>query len=307
MTGATRRVGLMGAAVDDSSPQALRSFLAAAEDARLDHVGVGDHVSFYGGLGFDGLLRAAMYFGASERIAVNTAVYLLPLRHPVPVARQLAELGAMAPGRFLFGVGVGGEDRHEVEVCGVDPVTRGRRADECVTIIRQLLTGRPCDFDGEFFQLDQAAIVPAPDPPIPIVVGGRSDAAIRRAGRLGDGWFGIWVSARRYAEVIATMESHAADAGRGDVAWTNALNVWCGVADDADAARALVAPMMEGFYQLPFERFEKWSPCGTADDVADFLEPYAEAGCHVFNLILQAASPEAAIEAAAAIRQRLTG
>jgi alkanesulfonate monooxygenase SsuD/methylene tetrahydromethanopterin reductase-like flavin-dependent oxidoreductase (luciferase family) len=297
----------MGALVDDRSPAALRSFMALAEEAGLDHVGLGDHVSFYGGLGFDGLLRAAQYIGASERIGINTAVYLLPLRHPVPVARQLSELGSMAPGRFLFGVGVGGEDRHEVEVCGVDPRTRGRRMDECLTIIRGLLGGEAVDFDGEFFRLDAAQIVPTPDPPIPIVVGGRSDAAIRRAGRLGDGWFGIWVSARRYGEVISTMQAHAADAGRTEVTWTNALNVWCGVAADAQSARELVAPMMEGFYQLPFDRFQKWSPCGTPDDIADFLEPYVEAGCQVFNLILQAASSEEAIEATAAVRRRLTG
>jgi alkanesulfonate monooxygenase SsuD/methylene tetrahydromethanopterin reductase-like flavin-dependent oxidoreductase (luciferase family) len=299
------RVGLMGAMVDDRSPQALRAFITSAEAAGLDHVAVGDHVSFYGGFGMDGLVRAAQYFGAADRIDVNTAVYLLPLRHPVLVARQLAELGAMAPGRFLFGVGVGGEDRHEVEICDVDPSTRGRRMDECIPIVRRLLTGEPCDFDGEFFQLDAARIVPAPASPIPIVVGGRSDAAIRRAGRLGDGWFGIWVSPARYAAAIAAMKSHASEAGRTDVAWTNALNVWCGVAAEPDTARGYLAPAMEGFYQLPFERFEKWSPFGTADDVADFLVSYVEAGCEVFNLILQAASAPAALEAAAAIRARL--
>jgi alkanesulfonate monooxygenase SsuD/methylene tetrahydromethanopterin reductase-like flavin-dependent oxidoreductase (luciferase family) len=301
----TVRVGLLGAQVDDRSPGELRAFMASAEAAGLDHIAVGDHVSFYAGFGMDGLVRAAQYFGASERIGVNTAVYLLPLRHPVLVARQLAELGAMAPGRFVFGVGVGGEDRHEVEMCGVDPRSRGRRMDECVTIVRRLLEGEPVDHHGEFFDLERAWILPAPETPIPIVVGGRSDAAIRRAGTLGDGWFGIWVSPRRYGEVIDQLNAHAADAGRGDVPWTNALNVWCGVADDRATARGLVAPRMEAFFQLPFERFEKWSPYGTADDLADFLEPYVDAGCQVFNLILQAGSAGAAIEAAAAVRERL--
>lgn len=276
------------------------------EDAGLDHVGVGDHVSFYGGFGMDGLIRAAQFLGAADTLAVNTGVYLLPLRHPVPVARQLTELATMAPGRFLFGIGVGGEDRHEVEVCGVDPATRGRRTDESVQIVRGLLAGDEVDFDGEFFQLESARILPTPTQPIPIVVGGRSDAAIRRAGRLGDGWFGIWVSPRRYGQVIADMHEHAADAGRDEVAWTNALNVWCGVADDRHTARDLVAPAMEAFYQLPFERFEKWSPYGTADQVADFLVPYVDAGCEVFNLIVNASSPAASVEAAAEIRGRLT-
>jgi alkanesulfonate monooxygenase SsuD/methylene tetrahydromethanopterin reductase-like flavin-dependent oxidoreductase (luciferase family) len=240
-----------------------------------------------------------------DTLAVNTGVYLLPLRHPVPVARQLSELATMAPGRFLFGIGVGGEDRHEIEVCGVDPATRGRRTDECVQIVRGLLTGEELDFDGEFYQLESARILPAAAEPIPIVVGGRSDAAIRRAGRLGDGWFGIWVSPRRFGQVIAEMHEHAAEADRDDVARTNALNVWCGVADDRQTARELVAPAMEAFYQLPFERFEKWSPFGTAAEVADFLVPYVEAGCDVFNLIVNAPSPTASVEAAAEIRERL--
>ena len=58
---------------------------------------------------------------APRRARVMTSIYLLPLRHPLPVARQLSSMGKVAPGRFTFGVGVGGEDRHEVEICGVDP------------------------------------------------------------------------------------------------------------------------------------------------------------------------------------------
>ena len=111
-----------------------RTVLRLAEDAGLDHVAVGDHVSFRSGAGSDGLLAAAGVLAAAERLATNTAVYLLPLRHPVLVARQLADIGALAPGRFIFGVGVGGEDRHEVEVCGVDPAVRGRRMDEAWSV-----------------------------------------------------------------------------------------------------------------------------------------------------------------------------
>src|SRR6185295_11694668 len=107
------------------------------------------------------------------------SVYLLPLRHPVPVARQLATFAQYAPGRLIFGVGVGGEDRHEVEICGVDPASRGRRMDESLTVLRGLLSGDALTFRGEFFNLDRALIRPAPTPPIPIVVGGRSDAAAR--------------------------------------------------------------------------------------------------------------------------------
>jgi alkanesulfonate monooxygenase SsuD/methylene tetrahydromethanopterin reductase-like flavin-dependent oxidoreductase (luciferase family) len=96
---------------------------------------------------------------------VYVALYLLPLRHPVLVARQLATIAQLAPGRLTLGVGIGGEDPHELEICGVDPRTRGRRMDESLQILRGLGKGTPVTFDGEFFSLDEALILPAPSPP----------------------------------------------------------------------------------------------------------------------------------------------
>ena len=299
------RVGYLPTGFGSSASHGTRRLVELTDAAGLDHLAVGDHVSFFGGLGFDGLLSASAVLACSDRLATNTGVYLLPLRHPVLVASQLADLALVAPGRFTFGVGIGGEDPHEVEVCGVDPKTRGRRMDECIHIVRGLLSGAAVDHDSEFFDLADARIVPSPATPIPIVVGGRSDAAISRAGRLGDGWFGIWVSASRYAQVVAQVQEIAAASERADVPSQHALNVWCGVGSTTDEARAHVAPAMEAFYQLPYERFERWSPAGTPEQIADFLIPYAEAGCSTFNLILNGAGPDAEIAAAADIRERI--
>jgi alkanesulfonate monooxygenase SsuD/methylene tetrahydromethanopterin reductase-like flavin-dependent oxidoreductase (luciferase family) len=283
----------------------VRRVVQLAEDRGLDGLGVGDHISFFIGVGADGLLGAAAILAASERLTAVVGVYLLPLRHPVLVARQLADLSALAPGRLVLGVGIGGEDPHEVEICGVDPRTRGRRMDECLQVVRGLQTGEPLDHDGEFFQLHRAVIVPAPAVPVPLIVGGRSDAAIRRAGRLGDGWYSIWSSPARYAGAIDQMRAAAEEAGRGPVEWHNALNVWCGVGSSAAEGRSFVAPAMTAFYQTPYERFEKWSPAGTPAQIAEFLTPYIEAGCHTFNVIAQGASLEAEIDAVAEIRERL--
>jgi alkanesulfonate monooxygenase SsuD/methylene tetrahydromethanopterin reductase-like flavin-dependent oxidoreductase (luciferase family) len=278
-----------------------RRLVARAESVGLDHLGAGDHVSFRNGAGSDGLLAASRILGLSDRLSSNTGVYLLPLRNPVIVARQLADIAAMAPDRFIFGVGVGGEDRREIEACGVDPRTRGQRMDEYVHVVRELLTGRSVDFAGRFVTLSGVQIAPAPAVPIAIVVGGRSSAANHRAAMLGDGWFGIWVSPSRYRDVLATMQEIAHDAGRIVSAWTNALNVWCavGAADDH------LAPAMHAYYGIPYERFERWSPAGTPEQIAEFLYPYAEAGCSVFNLIVTGPSAEDEIDAAAAIRDQL--
>ena len=127
-------------------------------------------------------------------------------------------------------------------------------------------------------------ISPGPAP-IPIMIGGRSDAAVRRVGRLGDGWLGVWNSARRFAAATDLAAEEAARAGRVGLPSRHAMQVWCGFADSREAARGCLAPVMEAYYQLPFERFERYCPYGTAEDVAEFLAPYVAAGCAEFNLI----------------------
>jgi alkanesulfonate monooxygenase SsuD/methylene tetrahydromethanopterin reductase-like flavin-dependent oxidoreductase (luciferase family) len=285
-------------------PDTARDYLARVGEADIDYVCCGDHVSFFG-LGFDGLVQATALAMLHPALPVHIGVYLLPLRHPVLVARQISDFAQLAPGRLLLGVGVGGEDRHEVSVCGVDPATRGRRTDECLAIIRPLLDGSAVSFHGAFFDLDEAVIAPAPTVPVPIIVGGRSDAAIRRAGRMGDGWLGIWNSPARFAAATALAAEEADRAGRPGPPSRHAMQVWCGLADTRQSARACLAPMMEALYQLPFERFERYCPYGTADDVAEFLMPYADAGCAEFNLIPQSPDDDQAVAGVAAVKKLL--
>ena len=289
----------------EQDPETARAFLTRVAAAGIDYICCGDHVSFFAGTGFDGLVQAAALAMLHPALPVYTGVYLLPLRHPVLVARQLADIARIAPGRLIFGTGIGGEDRHEVAACGVDPGSRGRRMDECLTVVRQLLTGKAVTFHGTFFDLDEVVIAPAPAEPIPIIVGGRSDAAVSRAGRLGDGWLGIWASPRRFAAAVELAADEAARARRPGPARRNAMQVWCGLADTKEAARACLAPAMEAFYQLPFERFERYCPYGTPDDVAEFLAPYATAGCREFNLIPQAPDHDYAIAGTAAVKRAL--
>jgi alkanesulfonate monooxygenase SsuD/methylene tetrahydromethanopterin reductase-like flavin-dependent oxidoreductase (luciferase family) len=135
---------------------------------------------------------------------------------------------------------VGVEDRHEVSICGVNPATRGLRMNEYLTVVRQLLSGGAGTFHGKFFDLDDAVIAPAPAPAIPLIIGGCSGAAIRRAGRLG-----IWNSPRRFADAVETAAKEAARIGRLDPPARHGMQVWCGLADSRKAARACLAPAME--------------------------------------------------------------
>jgi alkanesulfonate monooxygenase SsuD/methylene tetrahydromethanopterin reductase-like flavin-dependent oxidoreductase (luciferase family) len=282
----------------------LGEVLKAIEAAGLDAAGVGDHVSFRGGTGTDGLVSAAAVLAASERLIVRTAVYLLPLRHPVLVARQLVSISQLAPGRLVFGVGVGGEDVHEFAVCEVDHRLRGARTDEALPLLRELLTGRPVTHLGRFFRFEEAQVAPGVSG-LPIIVGGRSKAALRRAGRFGDGWMALWVSPRRFAEGAALVAEAAAEAGRTGVGWRHEHQGWCFFDDDTDAASERARRLIERLYDLPFERFQRYTPCGPAEVVAEALRPFVQLGIRQFNLVADAPRLDHAIEQAGLVQRML--
>ena len=263
------------------APDEQRRRCAEIADAGIDFVFTADHVSFHDGSGIDALVRLAAIGGMEPRLDLHVGVLLLALRHPMVAARQIATFAEYAPGRLTVGVGVGGEDRHEFEVCEVDPATRGRRTDVAMALVRALLDGDTVDGDGEFFSFSDGVIRPTPRPRVPFVVGGRSDAALARAGRLGDGWLAAWCSARRFAEGIARVESMR---DRPDGGWRHGLQLWVGIGSDRDEARSHIARRMSDFYKLDFAVFERYTPLGTAEQIVEFLAPYVDAGATTLNL-----------------------
>jgi alkanesulfonate monooxygenase SsuD/methylene tetrahydromethanopterin reductase-like flavin-dependent oxidoreductase (luciferase family) len=275
-----------------------------AEASGVDGVFVGDHVTFYGS-GSDGLTKLAMIAAVTNRLELQTCVYLLALRHPTPVALQCAMIDEESNGRLILGVGIGGEDPNEWWACGVDPKTRARRTDEAMQILRSLWTQEETTFEGKYFQLRNVRMRPKPYRPagVTMQVGGRSDAALRRAARYADGWTGIWVSTRRFIEAGEKMHEHASEAGR-DITLPRGMQFWMGVDKDKAAARAKVAGSMQAFYRIPFEQFERYTPYGTPEEVAEFIVPYVEAGCEWVNFVV-ADAPEATLGHALAVRETL--
>ena len=278
----TLRVGIATSDLQ-RSPEERRRDLVSIADAGIDHLFMADHVSFRGGHGIDGITHLAAASGVEPRLGLYLGVMLLALRHPLVAARQITELATAAPGRVTIGVGVGGEDRHEFEVCGVDPRTRGRRTDAALQIVRTLLAGDTVDWHDELFTIEGAMIRPTVAADLPFTVGGRSDAALSRAGRLGDGWLASWCSPRRFAEGVERTESIGERHGRSP-RWQHGLQIWVGVGSSMEAGRAHVARAMEAFYRIDFEAFERYTPSGTAADIAAFLAPYVEAGASALNL-----------------------
>ena len=289
----------------EAAGNGLADLLERVAAAGLDGVAAGDHLVFQGS-GSDGLISAAALLAAHPSLRVKTAIYLLPLRHPVVVARQLATLAEISPGRFTFGVGVGGEDPAEYAAAGVPHRERGARADEALALLEKLRTGAEVTHRGRFFDLDAVAIRPA-IPDLRVLVGGRSDAALTRAARFGSGWIGVWVSVRRFAEATALVEEKAAAIWRTGVDWRHEHQGWCFFDRDAAAARRRAELVMGKSYGIPFESFERYTLCGTPEDVAGGLRPLLEAGCRSFNLVADGRGLDEVVEGAGRVREILVG
>jgi probable F420-dependent oxidoreductase len=187
-------------------PARYRDLAQAAEELGYDSIWAGDHISYRNPI-LDVVVALATFAAVTERITLGAGIVLLPLRHPSVVAKELASLDYVSGGRVILGVGVGGEGEKDFEAVGVDPRERGARASEAMRALRALFGEQPASFEGRYFSFAGVEIAPSSPRPggPPLWVGGRSEAAIRRAAELGDGWIPIWVSVERFRKALATL------------------------------------------------------------------------------------------------------
>jgi probable F420-dependent oxidoreductase len=150
----------------------------------------------------------------TSRLGLATGVLVLPNHHPVVLAKRVATVDALSGGRIRLCVGMGWL-KEEIEACGAEFASRGRRADEQIEVMRLLWEDRPggASHSGEFFEFDYATCYPKPTGRVPIHIGGHSRAAARRAGRLGDGFQPLGVGGARLTELIGIMRDEANKAG----------------------------------------------------------------------------------------------
>lgn len=163
----------------------------------------------------DPLDLLAFLAGRTRRLGLATGVLVLPNHHPVVLAKRVATLDALSGGRVRLCVGVGWL-KEEIEACGTDFASRGRRADEQLEVMRLLWQDNPdgVSFHGEFFDFDHAMCYPKPAAPVPITVGGHSAAAARRAGRLGEGFQPLGVGGADLGKLVDIMRASAQQHGR---------------------------------------------------------------------------------------------
>lgn len=265
---------------------ALGALAAEAEALGFDSLWAGDHIAFPAPI-LDPLQVLTCCASHTRRVRLGTCVYLLPLRHPTVVAKMVASLDFISDGRVIFGIGVGGEFPGEFQASGVPVHERGARTNEAITVLRRLWQGDDASYSGRFFRIDPVRLKPPPVQPggPPIWIGGRSDAALRRAARHGNGYVGYLLSPDGFRERFARIRALVDESGRATQTITAATMTFAVVDADRTAALQRAGTILGAMYGRNMESAAaRYCIAGTPDDCRAAAQRYADAG--VEHLVL---------------------
>jgi probable F420-dependent oxidoreductase len=265
--------------VPDAVPRAAMDFARYAEQAGAHSVWVGDRLVFGN---HEPLLTLSAAAAVTSRVKLGTAVLLATLRPPAVLAKMVGTLDQMSGGRVILGLGVGSR-ADDFAAAGVDFEHRGSRAGELVDIVQLAWRGQPLQYEGRFYQLDVGSVGPRPvQEHVPIWFGGGARSALKRVGRIGDGYIGgsgggpdgfraSWEAVCRYAEAE----------GRNPASITPAALIYACVDDDRTRAQELAAAHLRNYYG-PRRTDTSSFMLGSADDCMKIAEAYATAGVRTF-------------------------
>ncbi|MEV5879504.1 LLM class F420-dependent oxidoreductase [Streptomyces sp. NPDC052101] len=206
----------------------------------------------------DPLETIAYLAGASDTLRFGTAMIVAPLHSPVTLAKRAATIDRHSRGRLMLGLGIGWQ-KEEYAAVGVPCQDRGRRLEECVGAMRALWATGPASYHGRHVSFDGLHSLPRPESgAVPVVLGGNSDPAVRRAGRIGDGWFPYTIGPEDFARRTGLLREAARAAGRAEDAveitvWPGSFDrareshpAWVSGFTDAGATRLVIAPRIRG-------------------------------------------------------------
>jgi len=230
--------------------------------------------------------------GATKTLRVMTGIVIVPLYNPVLLAKMISTLDVISAGRVDFGIGISGQRGTQVEfdAVGVSVRTRGRRTDEMLQVMKRLWTEEHVSHHGRFFDFDDVTLLPAPvqQPHPPIWVSGRSDAAMRRAALLGDGWYPYLFTVRRLKQSNEEITQIAAEAGRDLSGFHWGLNQPTSIMDSPEEALAQAVENVGQRYVTAERSAEDIAKAlciaGTPEDCVQSVQERIDAGVRDFNL-----------------------
>ncbi len=250
------------------------------EDLGYDFLGCGEHVSFHGETA-NGLVSLSVAAGATERIRLMSAITLVPLYPAALLAKMGAALDVASNGRFTLGVGVGGEFPNEFEACGVPVKQRGSRTDDALEVITRTWTQTDVTYEGRYTTLKNFSLKPLPiqKPHPPIWVSGRTDAAMKRAAKYGDGWLPYMYTPEHLANSIKKIKAFGEEVGTDLSDFTFALYIFSAVHEDRETAVKYAAERLSKQYAQDFSQLvHKYALAGDPDTCKARLQEYIDAG-----------------------------
>jgi probable F420-dependent oxidoreductase len=261
-------------------PEALLDFIDLCGRWDVDSVWVSDRIAAPRPT-LDPVVFMAYMASRMRNMKFGTSALVLPTRHPVVLAKQLATLDFLCKGRLLLVVGLGGDDSRDFEATGVRKEERGKRADEAIALMKRLWSEENVTFEGQFYSVKELTLLPRPyqkgGPPV--WVGGRSKAAFRRAGRLADGWLVSSVTPAEVGAGIEAIRAHAADAGREVPEDHYGVLVPFCFAKDREEALRIAGPSIRRRQDIAPSDY---SALGTPAEVRKKLQEYIDVGATKF-------------------------
>lgn len=267
-------------------PEALEH-VAKLEEWGYDSAWASEHIIFYGPH-LEALPVLAAFAARTTKLRLGTAVYLLPLRHATITAKTVSTVDVLSGGRMILGIGVGGEYPKEFESVGVPVKERGARVNEAIPLLRRLWGEDHVSHAGPFYPLDDVSMDPKPPQgaSLPIWVAGRSEAAIRRAGLMGDAFFPYLYTPSRFRSGLEQARTIASEAGRDPSKVGGAVYQFISMDRSYEAALKTAIDALTVQYNQPFDDIAaKYCAVGTADDCAARLAELAEAGAEDIVLV----------------------
>lgn len=276
----------------------FRRWLDVCEDSAIDSIWQSDRVVSRE-IALEPMTLLSVIAGATSRLKFGTNAVVLPFRDPITFARQCATLDYLSDGRFLPTVAIGRGDAPEWEATGRSPKGRGARADEALEVITRLWASENVDFEGEHFSLKGATISPRPkQQPLPLWLGGSSEAAIRRTARYGSGWLAPLQSPEEAGVTVAAIRAESERINRPIPDDHYGATILFRIGDGADAP-ALGGEASKSNSPAAAEmraRLARIQAIGEAETVLERIREFAAQGVTKFIAIPLARSADDMIE-----------